>query len=148
MKVILKQDVKSLGKKEQMVDVSDGYARNYLLPKGMAVEATSANVNVMKTKKQAEDTKKQRDLEHAREVKKNLENAEVVVKIKAGENGKIFGSIGSFEIAEKIRKDYKINIDKKKVILTSNIKTLGITNVEVKIYPGVSANIKVKVENE
>ena len=148
VKVILKEDVKSLGKKEQLVEVSDGYGRNYLLPKGLAVEATSANMNVMKTKKEAEATKKSREVENAEKTKQLIHGKEVILKIKAGENGKIFGSIGSNEIAEKIRKVFKIDIDKRKINLNGNIKTLGITEVEIRLYPSISAKINLKVEQE
>lgn len=148
VKVILKEDVKSLGKKEQLVEVSDGYGRNYLLPKGLAVEANSANINVMKTKKQAEASKKGREIENAEKTKQKIHGAEIKFKIKAGENGKIFGSIGSSEIAEKVKKEFKIDIDKRKISLNANIKTLGITEIEIKLYPSIVAKINVKVEQE
>jgi len=92
MKVILKEDVKGLGSKESLVNVSDGYARNYLIPRGLAVEATSVNMNIMKTKKEAEKTKKDRELAQAKELAGKLQKIEVVIKVKAGENGKLFGS--------------------------------------------------------
>lgn len=148
MKVILKDDVKSLGKKEQLVEVSDGYGRNYLLPKGLAVEANSANINVMKTKKQAEAAKKGREVDNAEKTKQKIHGTEITLRIKAGENGKIFGSVGSSEIAEKIKKEFKIDIDKRKINLNGNIKTLGITEVEIKLYPSIIAKVNVKVEQE
>jgi large subunit ribosomal protein L9 len=148
MKVILKQDVKGLGKKESMVNASDGYARNYLIPKGMAVEANSANINVMNTKAEAEKSKKERELAKAKDVANKLKEVTVVIKTKAGENGKLFGSISSKDIAESLRRDFSMDIDRKKILLGDTLKSLGATEVEVKLYPGVSARLTVKLEQE
>ena len=148
MKVILKQDIKGLGKKEDMVEVSPGYGRNYLLPRGLAVEASSDNINIMKTKKSAEKTKKEKELAQAKTVAAKLEGNTVVLKAKAGENGKLFGSITSKDIADSLKKDLKVNIDKKKINLPEAIKSLGITEVEIKVYPKVNAKINVKIESE
>lgn len=148
MKVILKQDVKSLGKKESMVEVSDGYARNFLFPKGLAVEATSTNINVMNTKKEAEKAKKDKELAQAKVLAEKVKAATVVFKTKTGENGKLFGSITSKDISDKLKSVYNLDIDKKKILLEDAIKTLGTLEVEVKLYPGVSTKLTVKVENE
>lgn len=148
MKVILKEDVKGLGKKEDMVEVSGGYARNYLLPKGLAVEASSDNINVMKTKKAAEKSKKERELANAKALANKLEGKTIVIKAKAGENGKLFGSITSKDIADKLKEELKAKIDKKKINLPEPIKTLGTTDVEVKVYPQVTARITIKIESE
>lgn len=148
MKVILKQDVKSLGKKESMVEVSDGYARNFLFPKGLAVEATSSNINVMKTKKEAEKGKKDKELAQAKALAEKVKEAKVVFKTKTGENGKLFGSITSKDISEKLKSIHALDIDKKKILLEDAIKTLGTIEVEVKLYPGVSTKLTVKVEPE
>ncbi len=148
MKVILKQDVKGLGKKEDMVNVSDGYARNFLFPKNLAVEASASNINVMNTKKDAEKSRKDRELAHARELAAKIRETVVVIKTKAGENGKLFGSITSKDIADKLKADYKLEIDKKKIALPDALKALGTTEIEVKLYPEVSSRLTVKIEHE
>ncbi len=148
MKVILKQDVKGLGKKESLVEVSDGYARNFLFPKGLAVEASASNINVMNTKKEAEKTKKDRELAEAKALAEKLNAVTVVIKTKAGDNGKLFGSITSKEISEKLKSQHKLDVDKKKMHLEEAIKSIGTTTVDVKLYPGVSAKLTVKVELE
>lgn len=145
MKVILTQDVKGQGKKGQMVNVSDGYARNFLLPKGLAKEATKENINVMNSQQEAEAYKKQMALEDAEKLKKTLETLTVQIKAKAGDNGKLFGSVTSKEVAEMLLSQHHIKIDKKKLVLPDGIKTLGTTNVEIKLHPGVSGEIKVNV---
>lgn len=148
MKVILKQDVKSLGKKENLVDVNDGYARNYLFPRGLAVEASSGNINVMNTKKEAEKTKKDRELASAKQLAAKIKEATVVIKTKSGESGKLFGSITSKDISDKLKSDFGFDVDKKKIILPDAIKSLGTIEVEVKLYPEVSTKLTVKIEHE
>lgn len=148
MKVILKQDVKGLGKKEDMVNVSDGYARNFLFPRGLAAEASASNINVMNTKKEAEKSKKDRELAHAKELAGKVGQTTVVIKSKAGENGKLFGSITSKDICDKLKADFNLDIDKKKLVLPEPIKSLGTTEVEVKLYPEVSAKLTVKTVHE
>ena len=148
MKVILKQDVKGLGKKEDMVNVSDGYARNFLFPRGLAAEASASNINVMNTKNEAEKTKKNRELAQAKELAAKLKETVVVIKSKSGENGKLFGSITSKDISDKLKSDFSLDIDKKKIVLPDPIKALGTTEVEVKLYPEVSAKLTVKTVQE
>lgn len=148
MKVILKQDVKTLGKKDSMVEVSDGYARNFLLPKGLAMEATSDNVNAMNQKNHSEQLKKEKALAQAKELAAKLKDITVVIKTKAGENGKLFGSITTKEIAEKLKEQHKLDIDKKKMVMEDSIKSLGSTTVEAKLHPGVSAKFTVMVTQE
>ncbi len=148
MKVILKQDVKGLGKKEDLVEVSDGYGRNYLIPRGIAAEANSSNLNIMNTRKDAERSKKERELAQAKELGKKLSEVTVVIKGKAGDNGKLFGSITNKDIADRLKSSFKLDVDKKKIILPDAIKSLGTFEVEVKLYPEVSTKIKVKVELE
>lgn len=148
MKVILQQDVKGLGKKEDLVSVSDGYARNFLLPRGLALEATNSNINVMKTKKEAEKTKKERDIAHARTLVQKLKDITVVIKTKAGDNGKLFGSITSKDIADKLKSDFNLDIDKKKINLQEPLRNLGTSDIEVKVYPEISAKLTVKIEQE
>ncbi len=148
MKVILKQDVKGLGKKEDLVNVSDGYARNFLFPRGLADEANASNINIMNTRKEAEKSKKNRELTHAKEQAKKLGDLEVVIKAKSGENGKLFGSITSKDISDKLKADFKIDIDKKKIVLPDALKATGTFEIDVKLYPEVSGKLKVKIENE
>lgn len=148
MKLILKADVKGLGKKESMVDVSDGYARNFLIPRGLAVEASSSNINVMNTKKEAEKNKKEKELQQAKDLAEKLKSINVVFKTKAGESGKLFGSITSKDVSDKLLKDHKLDIDKKKISMPDALKALGSFEAEVKLYPGVSGKLSIKVEQE
>lgn len=148
MKVILKQDVKGLGKKEDMVNVSDGYARNFLFPRSMAVEASAGNINIMNTRKEAEKSRKDRELAHARALADKVKETVVVIKTKAGESGKLFGSITSKDISDKLKTDFNLDIDKKKINLPDAIKSLGELEVDVRLYPEVSAKLTVKVVNE
>ena len=147
MKVILKQDVKGLGKKEQMVEASDGYARNFLLPRGLAVEATSSNVNIMKTKKEAEAQKKDREISQAKELAKKIKDITVTLKVKAGENGKLFGSITSKDVAEALKSQQKLDIDKKKLVMPDSLKAVGTFEVEVKLYSEINSKFTVKIES-
>lgn len=148
MKVILKQDVKKLGKKDELVDVSDGYARNYLIPKGLAVEANNANISIMKSKKAALMNRQQRDLEAAHEQAAKLNGARVVIKSKAGENGKLYGAITSMDIAVAIKEQCNIEVDRKKISLAEPIKTVSVNEVEISVYPQVTTKIYVNVEAE
>lgn len=148
MKVILKQDVKNLGKANTLVNVNDGYARNYLIPKGLAVIADSAAINEMKMRSDAENTKKERELANAEKIAGKLSDVTVVFYSKAGENGKLFGSITGKDIADKLEKDFSINVDKRKINLPEAIRTLGVHEVEIKLYKGVSSVIKVNVIEE
>ncbi len=146
MKVILNQDVKGQGKKGDMIEVSDGYARNFLLPKNLAKEATKENINVMQGQKDSQEYRKKKELEEANDIKAKVEAVTVALKAKAGENGKLFGSVTSKDVSEKLKMQHHIKIDKKKFVLPDGIKALGTTNVDIKIYPGVTATLKVKVE--
>ena len=145
MKVVLNQDIKGLGKKLQIVEVSEGYAKNYLFKNKIAIEATTQNMNVLKSQQGALIKRKERDLEDAKELSKIVEKLVLKFKVKAGEGGKLFGSITAKDIAEKLEKEHKIEVDKKKVMLDDAIKTAGITQVEVKLYEGVIAKVKVEV---
>lgn len=145
MKVILLQDVKSLGKKGQEVNVSDGYARNMLLPKGLGVEATAKNKNDLKLQKAHEEKVAKENLEAAQAFGKELAAKEVVVKIKVGEGGRVFGSISAKEIAEAAKAQLGYEIDKKKMQLSSPIKELGTTMVSIRLHPKVTAELKVIV---
>jgi len=148
MKVILKQDVKGLGKAEELVDVSDGYARNYLIPRGLAAEANASNINIMKTKKEAEKNRKARELAQARELAARLKEIVVTIRTKSGEGGKLFGSVTSKDISDKLKKDFNIDIDKKKIVLPEPIKSTGNFEVEIKLYPEVSGKLAVKIDSE
>lgn len=145
MKVILKEDVKSLGKKGQIVEVSDGYARNFILKKGKGVEATSKNLNDLKLQKANEDKIAQENYEAAQELGKKIEAGQIQVSIKTGEGGKAFGSVSSKEIAEEAKSQLGLDIDKKKIQLKETIKTLGTHNVPVKLHPKVTVELKVVV---
>ena len=148
MKVILNQDIKGQGKKGQLVEVSDGYARNFLLPKKLASEANNTNINILNGKNESEAYRKQVALEEALSQKEKMEKVEVRLSAKAGENGKLFGSITSKDVSEALTMQHHIKIDKKKFVIPDGIKVLGTTNVEVKIHPGVTATLKVTVVGE
>ena len=148
MKVILKQDLKNLGEKNSVVEVKDGYARNYLLPKGLAIEANEVNLNIVKNKKEAEKVKKDKELDNAKDLAAKLNETVVTIKTKAGENGKLFGSITSMDIADNIKQNVGIDIDKKKINMPEAIKNLGEYEVEVRLYTGVNALVKVNVVEE
>ena len=146
MQVILTQDVKGQGKKGQMVNVSDGYARNYLLPRGLAQEATKSNINVMKGKAESLEYKIKTEKEEANAIVEKMKDISVKLTAKAGANGKLFGSITSKDVAEALTMQHHIKLDKKKFVMPDGIKTLGTTEVEVKVYTGISGKLKVVVE--
>lgn len=145
MKVVLLQDVKSLGKKGDVVNAATGYARNFLLAKGLAVEADAKAMNEVKTKQAAADFHKQQELEAAQELASRLNAQTVRVKAKAGSAGKLFGSVTNKEVAAAISEQYECEIDKKKVSLDADIKTFGTYNAEVKLPQGVTAKLYVQV---
>lgn len=144
MKVILLADVKGVGKKGEVINASDGYARNFLFPKKLAQEATDSNLHVLNQKKEAERRKKLAEIEAAQKLADELKGKEVKIATKSGENGRLFGSITSKDVADAINAQYKINVDKKKVIVDT-IRTLGTYEVEVKLYPEVSTKINVVI---
>lgn len=146
MKVILLQDVKSLGKKDDVVEVSDGYAKNFLFSKKLGIEATAKNLNDLKLKKANADKIAAQNLADAKEYAKVIETKTVVVKLKAGEGGKTFGSVSSKEISAEAKTQCGLDIDKKKIVLSDAIKTFGTFEVPVKLHPSVTATLKVKVE--
>ena len=145
MKVILLQDVKSLGKKGDIVDVNDGYARNYVLPKKLGLEANGKNMNDLKLQKANEQKIAQEQLEVAQAFAAEMEKDEVVVSIKAGEGGRTFGSVSSKEIAASYKEQCGKEIDKKKIQLPEAIKNFGVYEVSVKLHPKVTGKLKVKV---
>lgn len=148
MKVILLEDVKALGKKGDIVNVSDGYARNAILPKKLGVEATSKNLNDLKLQNQHADKVAAENLEHAKELAGIVAEKKVVVKIKAGEGGKIFGSVSTKEIAQAAKEQAGLELDKKKMVLSDPIKALGTYEIPVKLHPKVTAKLSVQVVEE
>lgn len=146
MKVILLQDVKSLGKKDQIVEVSDGYARNMLLPKKLGMEATSKNLNDLKLKKAHEDKVAAEVLADAQALAAQIEKESITLSIKMGENGRTFGSISSKEIAEAIKSQLGHDIDKKKIVMKDAIKAPGTRTVGIKLHTNVTADLTVKIE--
>ena len=145
MKVILLEDVKSLGKKGQLVEVNAGYARNFILPKKLGVEATNKNINDLKLQKAHEDKLAAEALANAKELAKELEDKTVVVKLKSGKDGRVFGSVSTKEIAEELKAQHNIDIDKKKMVLNDAIKALGNYEVVCKLHKDVTAKLVVKV---
>ena len=145
MKIILLQDEKKLGKKGDIVEVSEGYARNYVLPKKIGVEATPKNLNDLKLQKSNEAKVAQEQLDHAKAMAELLASKEVVVSIKAGENGRTFGSVSTKEIGQALKAQTGIEVDKKKLVLPEAIKSFGVYEVPIKLHPKVTGTIKVKV---
>lgn len=148
MKIILLQDDKKLGKKGDTIEVSEGYARNFILPKKLGVEATAKNLNDLKLQKANQEKKAQELLDSAKAMAANLENRQIVVKIKAGEGGKTFGSVSTKEIAGALKEQHGIEIDKKKIQLPENLKNFGTYEVALKLHPQVAAKLSVKVTEE
>lgn len=145
MKVILKSDIKGVGKKDEVINASDGYARNYLFPRNLAVEANTENMNKLKAKQESNAYRKSQEKEAAQELANKLSKIMLKVQVRTGENGKIFGGISSKEIADNLKKDYQFIVDKKKIELKEPIKELGTKIVEIKLYEGVIAKLKVDV---
>ena len=145
MKIILLQDEKKKKKKGDIIEASEGYARNYILPKKIGVEATPKNLNDLKLKKANEDKIAQENLEKAKELAALIETKSVVVKMKAGENGKAFGAVSGKEIVSALKEQHDIEVDKKKIQLADNIKNFGCYEVPVKLHPQVAGTIHVKV---
>lgn len=146
MKVILIEDVKSLGKKGDLVNVSDGYARNALFPKKLALEATTKNINDLKLQKAHQEKVAKENLDHAKAFAAEIATKQVEVSIKVGEGGKTFGSVSSKEIAEAAKAQLGYDLDKKKIQLPTPIKALGTTSVTIKLHPKVSAELKVIIK--
>lgn len=148
MKVILLDNIKGVGKKDEVINASDGYARNFLFPKKLALEANAENMSKLNAKKNSQQFKKNVEKEMAEKIKKQMSEIVLTVKVKAGDNGKIFGGVTSKEISENLKNQYKIEVDKKKIELKETIKTLGTVNINVKLFEGVVANLKVSVVSE
>lgn len=145
MKVILLQDEKKLGKKGDIVEVSEGYARNYILPKKIGAEASAKNMNDLKLQKANDERVAKEQLDAAKAMAESLESKQVIVKIKAGEGGKTFGSVSTKEIAEAFKTQHNLDVDKKKIQMSESIKTFGSYEVPVKLHPKVTGKLHVKV---
>ncbi len=145
MKVILKQDIKGVGKKDQVINAADGYARNYLFPKNLAVPADDGNMNNLKSKNESVAFRKGEDLKEAKEIAERMKSITVKISVKAGDNGRLFGAVTAKEIAEALKKDFGINVDKKKVLLSESIKVAGATKVDIKLNEGVMAQVTVMI---
>lgn len=144
MKVILKQDVKSLGKKGDLVNASDGYARNFLFPKGLAIEANASAMNEFNNKESAKKFHKAEEIKAAQQIADKLSGKTFSLKAKAGANGKLFGSVTSKDVAAKIKTDLNIDVDKRKIVM-EDMKTFGTVEAEIKVYQGISAKVFVQV---
>lgn len=147
MKVVLLQDVKKLGKRSEVVEVSDGYARNMLIKKGIAIEANNQNLNDLKLKLKNEEKKEENKRNEAKVLADKLLNKEITLQIKTGESGKTYGSITVKEISEAIKELFNIDIDKKNIIMDDNIKNVGEYNIVIKVYKDIETNINLKVES-
>ena len=145
MKVILMQDIKGVGKKDDIINANDGYARNFLFPKKLAVEANNQNMSLLQSRKDATNFKKEQEKEKAEKLKEKLSEITLKITVKAGENGKIFGSITSKEIAMELKNQYNIDIDKKKILLKEAIKEIGMFPIEIKLYEGIIGKLKINI---
>ena len=145
MKVILLSDIKGVGKKDQVIEASDGYARNFLFPKKLAVEANSTNMNNLKAKQESNQYRKDVEKQEAKKIAEKLKGIMLKVRVKAGENGKIFGGVSAKEVSDLLKEEYKIEVDKKKIELKETIKTLGVRTLTIKLYEGVIGNLKIDV---
>lgn len=143
MKVILLDNIKGVGKKDEVINASDGYARNFLFPKKLALEATKDNLVKLKAKQDSDQHKKDLEKAKAIEIANKLKEIVLKIEVKAGDNGKIFGGVTSKEISENLKTQYNIDVDKKKIVLKETIKVLGTVNVDIKLYEGVLATLKV-----
>ena len=148
MKVILLQDIKNVGKKDEIINANDGYARNFLFPKKMALEATKDNLLKLQAKKDSIQNKKNIEIAENKKIAEKIKNITLELKVKAGANGKTFGGITSKEISEELNKQYKISIDKKKIDLKETIKTLGRFSVDIKFGDGVNAKLSINIQGE
>lgn len=148
MKVIFLKDVKGKGKKGEVKNVADGYAQNFLVKQGLAIEATNSNVNVLEAQKRKEEKEAELELKHSQDLKVKIEAITVELKAKSGEGGRLFGSISSKQIAEELQKVHGIKIDKRKLEMEDSIRSLGVTNIVAKLHPKVTATLKVHVDEQ
>ena len=148
MKVILKDNIKGVGKKDEVINASDGYARNFLFPKNLAVEANSENMAKLKAKKDSQQFQKNQQKEEAEEIADKLSKIILKIRVKSGENGKIFGGVSAKEIAQELENSYQIKVDKKKIDLKETIKTLGMRTIQIKLFEGVVGTLKIDILSE
>ena len=148
MKVILKEDIKGVGKKDEIINASDGYARNFLFPKNLAVEANKENMAKLKAKEQSNAYKKEQEKQEAQKVAEQIGKIMLTIEVKARENGKVFGGVSSKEIADILQNSHNIIVDKKKIDLKETIKELGLKTINIKLYEGVIAKLKINVVSE
>lgn len=145
MKVILLDDVKNVGKKGQLINASEGYAKNFLFPRKLAVEATKANINELELKKKAEDKRKEQEYQEASALGKELEEKKIIIAVKTGENGKLFGSVTNKEISAALEDQTGLKIDKKKIVLEEPFRMIGERHVTIKLHPKVTAELTVQI---
>ena len=145
MKVILKQDIKGVGKKDQIINAADGYARNFLFPKGLAIPADTGNMNNLKAKNESKEYRKGEDLKEAKAIAEKMKSLTLKLTVKAGDNGKLFGAVTSKEISEALKTQFNIVVDKKKVLLPESIKEAGCRKVDIKLNEGVIGTITVMI---
>jgi large subunit ribosomal protein L9 len=148
MKVIFQQDVKGQGKKGEIKEVSEGYARNYLFPRKLAVEATEGNLRAWKDQKRREEARQQQERQQAQALAEKLKDLQVTIRAKAGEGGRLFGAVTSKQISEQLKQAHGLKVDKKKILLEEPIRSLGVTRVPVKLHPEVMATVAVHVVEE
>lgn len=148
MKVILLQDIKNVGKKDEIINANDGYVRNFLFPKNLAIEASKENLLKLKDKQNSQKHKKNLEIEEFKKQAKKIEELTLQINVKAGANGKIFGGVTSKEISDELKKQYKIELDKKKIILKETIKNIGRFSVDIKFGDGISSKLTLEVKSE
>ncbi len=148
MKVILKQDVKKLGQKGDVKEVSDGYARNFLLPRGLAIEATDGKVKQLQERQERREKKREKEEQKALKTKAKIDGKTIEVKARAGEDGRLFGTVTAMEIADILQEDFRVSIDKKRIEIQEPIRTLGEYSVRIKVFPSIQATLKVLVKPE
>ncbi|MGI6488339.1 MAG: 50S ribosomal protein L9 [Syntrophomonadaceae bacterium] len=148
MKVILKQDVKKLGQKGEVKEVSDGYARNFLLPRGLAIEATDGKVKQLQERQERREKKREKEEQKALKTKAKIDGKTIEVKARAGEDGRLFGTVTAMEIADILQEDFRVSIDKKRIEIQEPIRTLGEYSVRIKVFPSIQATLKVLVKPE
>ena len=145
MKLILLENIKGVGKKDEIINANDGYARNFLIPKGKAIEANAGNLAKLKSKQDSNEHKRSLEKAEAEKIKAQIEKFTLVISVKAGENGKIFGGVTSKEISDELKRQHHIEVDKKKIDLKETIKTIGVFDINIKLFEGVIAKLKLTV---
>lgn len=145
MKVILLENIKGVGKKDEIINANDGYARNFLIPKNKAVEANASNLAKLKSKQDSNAYKKSEEKKDAEEIKKKLSDVTLTIKVKAGQNGKIFGGVTSKEISEQLKQQCNVDVDKRKIEVKETIKNLGMFEIDLKLYEGVLGKLKINI---